>query len=321
MLCHDTTSTLETLEDCFFSHGLFFLNNKVLSFDRGSNFSGHKKGVRGFFGADVIYCHCRAHVLALCIKDAASELCERANSCLNMCASLYGYFSRSNWKTIALEEAQYEHAYVSAMAMDSGQSHVDGCSESSGDEVSEGEEDADVDSRDRPNAMSAQPLRLLRSVPTRWSSQDLAVSRVARIYTPLVEALHILESKGDFACGGFKSFLLKRVNNEYMVPLDRLLQVSNNFSKMLRSSELDILELDAMKRGFIACLDGYDDSMKNAVSEKPEILEAELNDAGPHVEPPRVSHRDDHNELGSLDEEVPPNQRGPIDTRGPKTGV
>ncbi|EER16339.1 hypothetical protein Pmar_PMAR029472, partial [Perkinsus marinus ATCC 50983] len=56
------------------------------------------------------------------------------------------------------------------------------------------------------------PLKLLRSVSSRWLSQGLAISRVVRIYVPIVKALSSLEDEGDFACGGFKNFMLKIVN-------------------------------------------------------------------------------------------------------------
>ncbi|KAF4685117.1 hypothetical protein FOZ60_006846 [Perkinsus olseni] len=157
----------------------------ALSFDGGANFSGVNRGVRSYFPKSVLYCHCRAHALALCIKSAASQLCPRINACLDFCASLYDHFGRSNAKSVALEDAQCE---ASSGAGDSSECELEG------DEF-------------EPRAVA---LKLLRPVGTRWLSQGIALSRVLRIYTPLASALNRLAEERDFTSGGFLTFMLKR---------------------------------------------------------------------------------------------------------------
>ncbi|KAF4650271.1 hypothetical protein FOL47_001270 [Perkinsus chesapeaki] len=175
----------------------------ALSFDGGSNFAGSKKGVRAFFPPSVIYCHCRAHALALSMKSAASELCPKINACLDFCSSLYDHFSRSNAKAVALEEAQ---------------------SSSSNTEChSDGSETADDDKDGEPEPRTVA-LKLLRPVCTRWLSQGLALTRLLRVYVPLARALSNLEQARDFTSGGLLAFMLKRTNIEALMYLDQLLQ-------------------------------------------------------------------------------------------------
>ncbi|KAF4696896.1 hypothetical protein FOZ60_014658 [Perkinsus olseni] len=248
----------------------------ALSFDGGANFSGVNRGVRSYFPESVLYCHCRAHALALCIKSAASQLCPRINACLDFCASLYDHFGRSNAKSVALEDAQCE---ASSGAGDSSECDLEG------DEF-------------EPRAVA---LKLLRPVGTRWLSQGIALSRVLRIYTPLASALNRLAEERDFTSGGFLTFMLKRTTIECLVHLDLLLQVTNNFSKMLQSSTLDFAQLDVAKEGFLACIDSFDE--REDIAPKIEEIMKGLQSAGFEVVGPRVSGRGGLSELDSLYEE------------------
>ncbi|KAF4646407.1 hypothetical protein FOL47_006382, partial [Perkinsus chesapeaki] len=101
---------------------------------------------------------------------------------------------RSNIKSVIFEESQLSQNQAS--------------NDDDPDAISDVMSDSDTETNE--NEPRSTALKLLRSVSTRWLSQGMAVTRVVRVYEPLIRALDRLEDLGDFTAAGHKAFMLQR---------------------------------------------------------------------------------------------------------------